>query len=364
MPLVAYSNLPTFKRLANNGHDILAVDRARHQDIRELHIGFLNIMPDAALQATERQFFRLIGSCNRIAQFYVHPFTISGVQRIGEAKAHVDEYYEGFADLQIQGLDALIVTGANVTEANITQEAFWGPLIEVMDWAHENVCSTLCSCLVSHAAFKHYHNIDRTHLAEKQWGVFSHQVVVGDHPLLKETNTRFDAPHSRFNDVSRRAMEQAGLKVLVDSPEGGVLIATSPDGFRTIYLQGHPEYDTTSLLKEYKREVSRFIRGELSDYPPYPKNYFRDQAIAVLTEYRDDLLDAMHKDLPLPILPESELNELIDMTWVDTGKALMNNWLGLVYQLTDLDRREPFMPGIDLNDPLGLLPSAQSKAQP
>ena len=159
-------------------------------------------------------------------------------------------------------------------------------------------------------------------------------------------------------------MEQAGLKVLVDSPEGGVLIATSPDGFRTIYLQGHPEYDTTSLLKEYKREVSRFIRGELSDYPPYPKNYFRDQAIAVLTEYRDDLLDAMHKDLPLPILPESELNELIDMTWVDTGKALMNNWLGLVYQLTDLDRREPFMPGIDLNDPLGLLPSAQSKAQP
>ena len=170
MPLVAYSNLPTFKRLANNGHDILAVDRARHQDIRELHIGFLNIMPDAALQATERQFFRLIGSCNRIAQFYVHPFTISGVQRIGEAKAHVDEYYEGFADLQIQGLDALIVTGANVTEANITQEAFWGPLIEVMDWAHENVCSTLCSCLVSHAAFKHYHNIDRTHLAEKQWG--------------------------------------------------------------------------------------------------------------------------------------------------------------------------------------------------
>ena len=43
-------------------------------------------------------------------------------------------------------------------------------------------------------------------------------------------------------DVSRRAMEQAGLKVLVDSPEGGVLIATSPDGFRTIYLQGHPEY--------------------------------------------------------------------------------------------------------------------------
>ena len=70
------------------------------------------------------------------------------------------------------------------------------------------------------------------------------------------------------------------------------------------------------------------------------------------------------KTSPCLFSRKDELNELIDMTWVDTGKALMNNWLGLVYQLTDLDRREPFMLGIDLNDPLGLLPSAQSKAQP
>ncbi|MEK9784917.1 MAG: hypothetical protein VW546_02815, partial [Gammaproteobacteria bacterium] len=28
------------------------------------------------------------------------------------------------------------------------------------------------------------------------------------------------------------------------------------------------------------------------------------------------------------------------------------NWLGAIYQLTDRDRRRPFMPGVDPNDPL------------
>ena len=66
--LVAHSDLPTFAYLREQGHDLLSLDRAAHQDIRELHIGFLNMMPDAALQATERQFIRLVGNCNRIAR--------------------------------------------------------------------------------------------------------------------------------------------------------------------------------------------------------------------------------------------------------------------------------------------------------
>jgi len=56
MPLVAHNKLPTFQRLRDRGQDVLSVERARHQDIRELHIGLLNMMPDAALAATEYQF--------------------------------------------------------------------------------------------------------------------------------------------------------------------------------------------------------------------------------------------------------------------------------------------------------------------
>lgn len=81
MPLVAHSQLPTFERLRGQGQEILSLEHAIHQDIRELHIGFLNMMPDAALTVTEQQFMRLMGSCNQIAQFYVHPFSIPGLAR-------------------------------------------------------------------------------------------------------------------------------------------------------------------------------------------------------------------------------------------------------------------------------------------
>ncbi len=83
MPLVQHSDLPTFSRLRERGHEVLSLDRALHQDIRELHVGFLNMMPDAALEATERQFIRLVGGCNRIAQFFVYPFSLPGLAARG-----------------------------------------------------------------------------------------------------------------------------------------------------------------------------------------------------------------------------------------------------------------------------------------
>jgi len=76
MPLVAHHPLPAFEKLRQRGEKVLSLDDALRQDIRELHVGLLNMMPDAALTATEMQFMRLVGSCNQIAQFFVHPFTL------------------------------------------------------------------------------------------------------------------------------------------------------------------------------------------------------------------------------------------------------------------------------------------------
>ena len=90
MPIVAHNDLPALQRLKEAGTTIvLPESRAAHQDIRELHIGLLNMMPDAALEATERQFFRLIGESNPIAQFYVHPFTLDALPRGDKAAAHI-----------------------------------------------------------------------------------------------------------------------------------------------------------------------------------------------------------------------------------------------------------------------------------
>jgi homoserine O-succinyltransferase len=56
----------------------------------------------------------------------------------------------------------------------------------------------------------------------------------------------------------------------------------------------------------------------------------------------------------VPDILEHELGPVLDNTWGDTAKAIVNNWLGLVYQLTNLDRKKQFMSGVDPDDPLAL----------
>lgn len=156
------------------GLDVLPLDRATHQDIRELHIGLLNMMPDAALQPTERQFLSLVGSCSQIAQLYVHPFTVPGLTRGEQASTHIETHYEDFDDLREAGLDALILTGASPTTPDLSQEPFWDRLLEVTEWAAHSVTSVLCSCLASHALLTRSHGL-----------------------------------HSRWNDIGRREMVEA-----------------------------------------------------------------------------------------------------------------------------------------------------------
>jgi homoserine O-succinyltransferase len=354
MPLVAHSALPTFHRLIAEGGGVTPLERALHQDIRELHIGLLNMMPDAALEATERQFFRLVGESNQIAQFYMHPFSIDSLPRGPKGHEHVERYYEAFEQIKADGLDALIITGANVTGTDLSREPFWEPLIEVFDWAVENVTSILCSCLATHALMHFRYGQPRRPLGFKRWGVYSHHVVERLHPLVNDVNTLFDVPHSRFNDVSREQFEAAGLRVLVESPQAGVHLAVSSDLFRVVLFQGHPEYDTISLLKEYKREVTRFARGEREDYPPFVENYFSLQVQGILTEHRERVLAAREQGTAMPELPEHLVAPTLHNTWHDTAEAVVNNWIGNVYQLTNRDRKLPFMDGIDPEDPLGL----------
>ena len=360
MPLVSHNNLPSFSRLKDEGIRVLDPGFALHQDIRELHIGLLNIMPDAALAATERQFFRLIGESNPIAQFYIHPFTLDELPRNEKAKQHIDSYYESFESIKKQGLDGLIVTGANVTGSELSQQTFWDPLIEVFEWAHNNVTSTLCSCLATHAVLEFRYQQKRKLQPNKVWGVFPHQLKDKTHPLIRNINTRFDVPHSRWNAVSSKQFSKNGLRILAETENNYVHLASSEDGIRTIFFQGHPEYDAISLLKEYKREVIHFIKNyqkqedSLDYYPPFPENYFNNYQKSILNEYRFRVFEALEKDDEIPVFPEQLLSSCLENTWHDTADEVISNWMGIIYQLTHKDRKKQFMDGIDPQNPLGL----------
>ncbi len=354
MPIVAHNSLPSFQRLRNEGVNVLSPDRAANQDIRELHIGLLNMMPDAALFATERQFFRLVGESNPIAQFYMHPFSLSQFNRSTDIQKHIDNYYETFEQIREQGLDALIITGANVSGEDLSEQSFWQPLIEIVDWAYENVTSTLCSCLATHAVLEFRYGQKRKPGNKKKWGVFSHKIVSSSHPLVSDVNTRFDVPHSRWNEVSQKQFLNANLHILAESDDAGVHLATSNDGLRFVFFQGHPEYDTISLFKEFKREVNLYINGDVSTFPPFIKNYFNDNQKAVIREFERKLAKAQADNTPFPIFPENLIIDTLDNTWHDTAESIISNWIGLVYQVTHRERKRPFMDGINPDNPLQL----------
>jgi len=143
-----------------------------------------------------------------------------------------------------------------------------------------------------------------------------------------------------------------------------VHLATSSDGFRTVFFQGHPEYDTISLMKEYKREVLHFNQSVLNNgalnnekviqYPPFPDHYLGIYEKAILNEFhlRCDMTRQQNKKLPE--FPEALISHNIDNTWHDTAVEVVGNWIGLIYQVTHKDRRLPFMDGINPQNPLGL----------
>jgi homoserine O-succinyltransferase len=354
MPLVALSDLPTFQRLQDEHHDVLSIEKAKHQDIRELHIGLLNMMPDASLKATERQFMRLVGDCNQIVQFHVHLFTIPKIERSDKTNDWITRYYEDFETIKKHGLDALIISGANPKEKKMQQEKFWPMLTTIIDWARVHVTSILCACLATHAVMEYLYGIQRIPLKKKQWGIFEHRLTQKNHPLVRHMNTRFNVPHSRNNQVTLSQIKKKGLLPLAMSDSNDLHIIVSPDGFRFIFFQGHPEYDDLSLFKEYQREVHRWFEQDdpFLSYPPYPKNYFSHPIQCLLSAFKEEVIRAKANHLPFPPWKTDSITLLLDNTWRDTALSIYNNWLGLVYRLTHKHVDTPFMENINPNEPL------------
>jgi homoserine O-succinyltransferase/O-acetyltransferase len=90
----------------------------------------------------------------------------------------------------------------------------------------------------------------------------------------------------------------------VESVDGDFHLGTSPDGIRMVYLQGHPEYDRTSLLKEYKREVIRYLAGELDRIPPYPDHYLPPEAARMARRHLEAALEARESGAEPPPSPK------------------------------------------------------------
>lgn len=329
MAILTDSSLPSITRVSEEGVKVAQRDSALLLGLPVLRVGFLNLMPDKAVTATERQFLRLVGSTDaHVVDF--KPFAIAGISRSAEAANYFATHYQSFDEIKSEGLQALIITGANITQPQLTEEPFWNELEYVLRWADAAGVSTLCSCLATHAAFKVFYGLERRHLGNKCWGVYEH-FVNRCHPIVNGLPASVTMPHSRFNEVSQQSMESVHVQVTLASAIAGVQMAVEPD-LQRIYFQGHPEYDDISLLKEYKREIVRFALGQREEYPPVPENYFPASSIELAEKFKSRMLASGDRSDLLSDFPEDQMAQGLHATWRDVATILFQNWLSLIGQ--------------------------------
>jgi homoserine O-succinyltransferase len=262
----------------------LALDPVERTNEVELTIGLINNMPDSALKATERQFMRLLEAAAASRRVHLRCFALPSVARSPSAKSHIDKDYSDIDDLSGMHIDGFIVTGAEPIAPGLPSERYWRELTEIIDWASDHTRSTIFSCLAAHAAVLHLDGIERHRLAQKCSGLYD-CVKVTDDWLTLGLPSSLKVAHSRLNELSEKDLVTNGYQILTRSHVAGVDIFARQLQSRFIFFQGHPEYDASSLQREYMRDLARFLNGERDDYPAIPQNYFDDVTVERLTEF-------------------------------------------------------------------------------
>jgi homoserine O-succinyltransferase/O-acetyltransferase len=241
-----------------------------------LNIGLVNNMPDAALEATERQFATLLNEAagddiTLRLTFYALPL----VPRGDLGRRHLSSYRDT-GDLRGGSLDGLIVTGTEPRATNLKDEPYWDDMARLLDWAAQNTVSAIWSCLAAHAAVLHLDGIHRCRLSEKRFGIFK-CVQVGKHFLNAGAPKHLDVPHSRWNDLRGDELKAAGYEILTRIDDPGVDAFVKQGKSLFVFLQGHPEYDADTLLLEYRRDAKRFLMRESEVVPSLPNGYLDSQ---------------------------------------------------------------------------------------
>ena len=288
-----------------------------------LDIGLVNNMPDPALDATERQFRALLRAADDVT-VNLTLYTLPEVPRTDFGREQVSRYSD-LRDLWKSHHDGLIVTGTEPRAADLRDEPFWESLTSVLEWAESHTYSTILSCLAAHAGILHIDGIARRPLGDKRFGVFE-CVRVADHPLTAAAPSQLQMPQSRWNEVPEEALLACGYRVLTRSEEAGVDSFVKQRKSLFVFLQGHPEYEATTLMLEYRRDIGRFLRRERDTYPPMPHGYFDEETVAALAALRERARLDRREEL-LAEFPTAMAAGKVTNTWRSTAESLYGNWL-------------------------------------
>jgi homoserine O-succinyltransferase len=292
-------------------------------------VGLINNMPDPALEDTEMQFMELLDGASGDVPVRLKLYSLPEVSRGDRAQQHLNNFYYAIDDLWNSSVDAIIVTGTEPRQPDLRQEPYWHTLTDVFDWAERNTVSTILSCLAAHAGVLHSDGIRRQPLADKLFGVFESASVL-EHELTRHTTRPLRFPHSRWNEVREDALTACGYSILTRSAVSGAdLFVKQKRKSLFVHFQGHPEYGAQTLLKEYRRDIKRFLRQERKTYPTMPRGYFDGATVKLLAEFQATAL-AHPREEQMVFFPEAVAANSLQNTWNSSANCVYRAWLQYV----------------------------------
>ena len=299
MPIKIPENLPAHDVLTREGVMVMSEQTAIQQDIRPLQIALVNLMPKKV--QTETQLARLIGAGPLQIELTLIRMTEHRSRNTSEA--HMEAFYQPFAEARDRKYDGLIITGAPIELLDFEDVTYWTELTEIFDWTRTNVHSTMAICWGGQAMLHHFHGVPKHELPKKAFGCIRHRILAPSSPYLRGFSDDFAVPVSRWTETRTADLPAGrGLEVLIDSEQAGPCLIHDP-AHRALYMFNHLEYDSTTLKDEYDRDVANGTPIEV------PIGYYPD----------DD-----------PGRPP--LNK-----WRSHAHLLYGNWINEIYQSTPFD---------------------------
>lgn len=328
MPLIIEGGrVPSRWAEQQNSRPRISTDTARGEEC--IRLALINNMPDPALEDTELQFFDLLDIASGDTLVLLKLISLTGIPRTDRGQRHLNSFYFGLEDLWNSRVEGIIVTGTEPRQPNLKDEPYWAYLTQVFDWAEQNTISTVLSCLAAHASVLHGDGVNRHRLPDKQFGVFD-STKLCDHPLTSRIPGQIRFPHSRWNEVRADELTSCGYSVLTESAEAGVdLFVKKKKKSLFVHFQGHPEYGASTLLKEYRRDIKRFLGKERETYPTMPIGYFDSAATQLLNDFRNTALSDRREET-VGLFPEAGVVYGLRNTWQSPATGVYRNWLKYV----------------------------------
>lgn len=266
MPLRLPDRLPAIDLLKKENIFVMDDSRAHAQDIRPLRIAILNLMPLKI--TTETDLVRLLS--NTPLQLEIHFMKLASHTPKNTPIEHMMMFYRDFEEMKKEKYDGMIITGAPVETLDFENVHYWNEIIQIFDWSHTHVTSTLYICWAAQAGLYYHYGVPKYPLDKKMFGIFQQHPLDTSLPIFRGFDDRFAMPHSRHTEIKRKdILDRSALTLIAESPESGVSIVMAREG-REFFVTGHMEYAPDTLDKEYRRDI-----GKRSDVDK-PKNYYLD----------------------------------------------------------------------------------------